>query len=118
MIDQTPEGLEAAIKKLLNEPSVGQDFSEKLRWLAAHLDEYLARWIGFARLPELSVERTLGNAVFRTVVAAQTSGFFPKEEWDAFKNTVEWIRRHPEKEDLVLIERAFVTFERRLLELL
>ena len=88
MIDQTPEGLEAAIKKLLNEPSVGQDFSEKLRWLAAHLDEYLARWIGFARLPELSVEHTLGNAVFRTVVAAlnivdelaaQTSGSFQKK---------------------------------------
>jgi hypothetical protein len=118
--------LEALLKGLLDEEGPSE-LDERLRWLCDHLAEYLERWLGFAKMEDLSVEATLKNKVFLAVLAginvtneyvekAKAERWCPLREWSDFKNAVEWVRRRPERDELDLVECTFETFSKRLSE--
>jgi hypothetical protein len=100
---------------------VAGDCHSKITWLVQHLEEYLERWLAFARLENLTVEGTLHNDVFFIVVAAteliddqmarlDAAVLFPREEWNQFRNALEWIQKSPERSELQLISDTFESF--------
>src|SRR5205823_4859465 len=71
------------------------DCSYQILWLVRHLEEYLERWLGFARMENLTVAGTLRNDLFCVVLAAtkiigdkvaqlDPTVAFPREEWKHF----------------------------------
>jgi hypothetical protein len=114
--------LEVLLKSLLNEEANKPGF-DRLEWLSDHLCEYLERWLGFARVEEIPLEATLKNDSFTCILAAinvidketiilQMPECATKARWAEFKNTIEWIKHSPNRDDLELIGNTFKVFGR------
>ena len=114
---------EQLVERLDNE--VHGDCAYQIRWLILHLGQYLERWLGFAELDNLSVAATLNSDVFCVALAAisltdsriaqlSSTISFPREEWDCFRNTLEWIQREPDRSELKLVIDTFESFRQKL----
>jgi hypothetical protein len=114
---KTIEHFEEQIQTLLAEETE----AHRLEWLCDHLREYLERWLGFARAPQIAVESTVSGDLFMCALAAinlvdrelETSPKIKQtaaKRWSEFRNAVEWIRRAPNRDDLKLIESTFIAF--------
>jgi|GEM_PF-6173766 len=105
------------IKRLIEEVA---DDDSRIKWLIQHLKEYMERWLGFARMEDLTVEGTLNSDLFCVVAAAvniveslKTSvkkAWFPDDEWNQFVNTLKWIQKEPNRTELDLVNRTFESF--------
>lgn len=118
--------LEIGLKNLLSEEAPSGLVGE-LRWLCDQLAQYLERWLGFARMEDISVEATLKNKLFLVVNAAinviderldraKAESWCPRREWFEFKNAVAWIRQNPNRDELSLVETTFEAFSKKLKE--
>lgn len=116
---KTVRQLEKLIRSELAER--GSNRSE-LEWLCDQLCEYLEHWLGFAGFattPQLLVRAACENDLFRCVKAAiNVIDDFPKllpnskavTAWSEFRDSVEWIRRSPNLQDLRIIVDTFISF--------
>ena len=97
------------IKRLAKEVRGSDD--DKIKWLVQHLKEYMERWLGFANMPNVSVDATLNSDLFGVVMAAvdiveslttsrKAKIIFPKNEWSQFSNTLKWIQKEPARSEL------------------
>jgi hypothetical protein len=98
---------------------------DQILWLVCHLEEYIQRWLEFARMENLTVAATLQNDVFCIVVAAANliedrivslnrGVRFPREEWGHFRNALEWILKTPDRDELILIGNTFDCFRKKI----
>ena len=97
--------------------------STKMNWLIEHLQEYLQRWLGFARRENIGVEPTLESDLFFMVLAATEVIFelqeagggqeFPNKEWSYFCNSLDWIQVRPDASELDMVVSAFDAFRRQ-----
>jgi hypothetical protein len=128
MNENRVKDLEYSLRVLLDEADP-PGMSGKLQCLSEHMAEYIGRWLGFARLENLSVASTLKNRVFFMVIAGiiviqeyieQTDceGRSLLKEWNEFKKAVEWVRRNPEKSELSIVENTFETFQKKLTQVI
>ena len=117
---KTIKEFEEQISKLAREESHRTNVNQ-LGWLCDHLCEYLERWLGFAKVEQISIKAVLENDLFVCVMAAinlideelKTSSKITqtaRTRWSEFKSTVEWIKHAPNRDDLNLIENAFILF--------
>ena len=119
--------VESLSKKLTDhlEQEVKEDPSYKILWLVRHLEQYLERWLAFAQVEKIGVDATLNNETFYVVLAAtrvinnqvaqlSSTTQFPREEWDYFRNTLEWIQKAPDRSELGLIKDTFESFNKKL----
>jgi hypothetical protein len=114
-------------KQLMNriKDEVTPDRIAELVWLVRHLEEYLERWLAFARLQTVNLAATLDNDVFCIVLAASdliderlpflsASQRFPQQEWRDFRSAVQWIQKAPDQSELDLISETFQLLSEKL----
>jgi hypothetical protein len=106
------------LNKMADE-ATGHDVS-RLVWLARQLREYIDRWMGFARAPEITVVATLQSDLFAVVLACtqvltenieriQATPALHKA-WQEFRNALQWIERTSDVDELAVITSTFENF--------
>jgi hypothetical protein len=119
--------LQADLEALMDEEAPSELW-KKLHWLTDHLVEYIGRWLGFARMEDISLEAVFKNKVFFAVLAAinvmnkymsLTNDRAPCliKEWGEFKNAVLWSRHTMDRNELDIVEKTFKVFYERINEL-
>ena len=104
---------------------VGNDAGRRVLWLIDHFEEYLERWLSFAKLGDIDIASTMSNEVFYVVLAAtrvisdkinhlDVMRAFPRGEWQHFCNALEWIQKTGDRSDLQLIVDTFEAFSKKL----
>jgi hypothetical protein len=92
----------------------------RLVWLTRQLGEYIDRWMGFARAPNVTVVATLRSDLFAVVVACtQVLAENIKRiqgtpalhtAWDEFMNALQWIERISDVHELAIVNSTFENF--------
>jgi len=104
--------------------NVEGDSTYKLAWLLRHFEQYIERWLAFAKNEEIKFDATLRNEVFYVVlaaanvlqekIAALSPKAFPQEEWSHFRNALQWIQRSPERGELQVVTDTFAALQKKL----
>jgi len=107
------------------ESEVAGDSGERMLWLVRHLEQYLERWLGFARCGQVTIAASLDNETFFVVLAAVqvientldqagSTRPFPQEEWEGFCAALSRVHQTPNRPTVAQVSEAFEGFYRKL----
>ena len=99
-----------------------------LKWLCAHMDEYLERFVGFVKLGTVPIAKLVDGDLFIIIRVAvevieekliQESRIDRpiREQWTEFKNTVIWMQQARDPADTELLLETFQGFKSSLMVL-